>query len=118
MQRALTNPSFGPWKNEEGYLRNGMLNGVNPYVLTCVGAKANRSGDMVREEPRIVESPIFGQRDRFGRRLPVETTGSLPRADSQGVSSSLWFSAGKESEWKGLPNGAYQDPLRSQRSGH
>jgi hypothetical protein len=48
-------------------------------------AKAKRSGEVVREEPRIVESPIFRQRDRLGGRLPFETTGSLPRANSLGV---------------------------------
>jgi len=30
----------------------------------------------------------------LGRRLPFETTGSLPRADSLGVSSSSWFQRG------------------------
>ena len=37
---------------------------------------------------------MLGQWDRLGRRLPFETTGSLPRADSLGVSSSSWFQRG------------------------
>src|SRR6266702_3562926 len=34
---------------------------------------------------------MFGHWDRLGPRLPFETPGSLPRADSLGVSSSAWF---------------------------
>jgi hypothetical protein len=37
---------------------------------------------------------MLGQWDRFGRRLLFETTGSLARADSLGVSSSPWFQSG------------------------
>jgi hypothetical protein len=53
--------------------------------VTCFGTKAKRSEEVVRQEPRFVESSMFGQWDRLGRHLPFETTGSLPPANSLGV---------------------------------
>src|SRR6267154_4181031 len=66
-------------------------NGVNPSVLTCFGQRLRGQLRWFVKEPRFVEELNVWSVGQAWPRLPFETTGSLPRADSLGVSSSAWF---------------------------
>ena len=80
---------------------NGLLNELNFWVLTRL-EQGEDLRKLVSEKRQTEETSIVSQWNRHGRRLLIETTESLSRADLSWVYHPRYGFSGKESESKGL----------------